>query len=360
MGALNSILLATDFRTASQKAAEVTVRMAKALGARVTVLHVREEYLTWPVSPFENQDQLTNYLNNQQVELVEFMVHAGPPADLIVRKAHDIDADLLVIGAGEKIRHDQLAVGPIAEAILEHAEPPVLVVNPYGPELRFAKILCPVDHSRVSRRALEDAIQLARTFGGQLIVLSVVPEVSWLTAAIETGQFTDAKLEHETKWIKEFDEFLTTVSWDGVSWVREVRMGKPDEQIVAAAQEHQADLLVMGATGRTGLVRVLLGSVTRRVLRQLPCSLLLVKDRTAFEEQFLLDLETIDRLVSEGHERLAAGGWAEAAGKFRQALALDPYNTKALDGLVHACEQLGQWDTAKRYRQRRDQLRQRA
>lgn len=360
MGALASILLATDFRTASQKAADVTIRLAKTLGARVTVLHVREEYLTWPVSPFENQDQLTNYLNQQQVDLVEFMVHAGPPADLIVRKAHEINADLLVIGAGEKIRHDQLAVGPIAEAILEHAEPPVLVVNPYGPEVRFARILCPVDHSRVSRRALEDANQLARTFGGQLIVLSVVPEVSWLTAAIETGQFTDAKLEHEAQWIKEFDEFLASVSLEGVSWVRDVRMGKPDEQIVVAAKEHQADLLVMGATGRTGLVRVLLGSVTRRVLRQLPCSLLLVKDRTAFEEQFLLDLETIDRLVTEGHERLAAGGWAEAAGKFRQALALDPYNTKALDGLVHACEQLGQWDTAKRYRQRRDQLRQRS
>ncbi|MCS6864096.1 MAG: universal stress protein [Gemmataceae bacterium] len=360
MGALDSILLATDFRTASQKATDVTIRLAKALHARVTVLHVREEYLTWPVSPFENQDQLTDYLNQQEVALVEFMVHAGPPADLIVRKAREIPAQLIVIGAGEKIRHDQLAVGPIAEMVLEHAEPPVLVVNPYGPELRFERILCPVDHSRVSRRALEDAIQLARTFHGQLIILSVVPEVSWLTAAVETGQLTDAKLEHEAQWIKEFDEFLTTVSLEGVSWVRDVRMGKPAEQIVAAAQEYQADLLAMGATGRTGLVRVLLGSVTRRVLRQLPCSLLLVKDQAAFEQQFLLDWETINRLIAEGDECLSRSAWAEAAGKFRQALALDPYNTAALDGLIHTCEQLGQHETAQRYRHRRDQLRQRS
>ena len=50
-------------------------------------------------------------------------------------------------------------------------------------------------------------------------------------------------------------------------WKREFRQGSPHEQITAAARERGADLLVMGATGRTGLVRVLLGSVTRRVLR---------------------------------------------------------------------------------------------
>jgi hypothetical protein len=116
----------------------------------------------------------------------------------------------------------------------------------------------------------------------------------------------------------------------------------------------------MGATGRTGIVRVLLGSVTRRVLRQLPCSLLLVKDQAVFEEQFLLDLDAIDRLAAEAHDKLAGGSIAEAAGKFRQALALDPYHSAALDGLVKACEQLGQPEAAQRYRNRAERLRRRA
>ena len=116
----------------------------------------------------------------------------------------------------------------------------------------------------------------------------------------------------------------------------------------------------MGATGRTGLVRVLLGSVTRRVLRQLPCSLLLVKDQTVFEEQFLLDLDTIDRLAAEGRDKLLGGEPSEAAGKFRQAVALDPYHTAALDGLASACEQLGQAEAARRYRNRAERLRRRA
>jgi nucleotide-binding universal stress UspA family protein len=294
------------------------------------------------------------------VNVVEFIVRAGPPADTVVGQARELDADLLVIGAGEKFLPGNSTVAPIAESILERAESPVLAVIPHWPKLQFKSILCPVDHSRVSRRALEDAIQFARAFGGKLAVLSVVPEVSWLTAAVETGQLDGAKLEHEAKWVKEFDEFLAAVSFDGVEWERELRRGVPHEQIEAAARDRGADLLVMGATGRTGIVRVLLCSVTRRVLRQLPCSLLLVKDQAVFEEQFLLDLDVIDRLAAEGQDKLAAGSTAEAAGKFRQALALDPYHSAALDGLIQACERLGQPEAAQRYRNRAERLRRRA
>jgi nucleotide-binding universal stress UspA family protein len=360
MGTLRSILLATDFRLSSQGAAEATVRLATTFSARVTALHVRERFLSWPVDPFENQDRLTAQLVAQKVDLKEFLLHAGPPADTIVGRAQELEVDLLAIGAGEKVRAGQLVVGPVAESILERAESPVLAVNPHGPQLAFRSILCPVDHSRVARRALEDGIQLARALGGRLVVLSVIPDVSGLTAAVETGHLSGARLEYEAQWRKEFDEFLAAVPFDGVQWEREVRHGSPHEQITAAAQERGADLLVMGATGRTGLVRVLLGSVTRRVLRQLPCSLLLVKDRTVFEEQFLLDLDAIDRLAAEGRDKLLGGEPAEAAGKFRQAVALDPYHTAALEGLASACEQLGQADAARRYRNRAERLRRRA
>jgi nucleotide-binding universal stress UspA family protein len=56
-----------------------------------------------------------------------------------------------------------------------------------------------------------------------------------------------------------------------------VRYGVPQEEIAAAAKELGSDLIIMGATGRTGLVQVLLGSTTRRLMRVMPCSLLTVK-----------------------------------------------------------------------------------
>jgi nucleotide-binding universal stress UspA family protein len=360
MGMLRSILLATDFRQSSEHAAEATVRLAKAFGSQVTVLHVREEYLTWPVSPFENQDRLTKHLLDHKVNLAEFLLRAGPPADTVVTKSQELDTDLLVIGAGEKFRDGHPTVGPVAESILEHVTSPVLAINPHGPKVQFKSIVCPVDHSRTSRRALEDAIQFARKFGGKIVVVSVVPEVSWLTAATKTGHLVHPKLEHDAKWIQEFDDFLGAIAFEGIEWERELRYGVPHEQIAAATKEHGADLLAMGATGRTGIVRVLLGSVTRRVLRELTCSLLLVKDQTVFEEQFLLDLDVIDRLAGEGQDKLAGGSAAEAAGKFRQALALDPYHSAALTGLIQACEQLGQAEAAQRYRRRAERVSRRA
>jgi len=359
MRTIKSILLATDFRQSSQEAAAATVRLAHTFGSRVTVLHVREEFPSWPVSPFENQDRLTRQFVAQQVDMAEFQFQAGQPADMVVRKADEIGADLLVIGMGEKVHDGHPTVGPIAESILEHAACPVLAVSPHAPKLQFQSIVCPVDHSRVSRRALEDSIQVTRATGGRLRVVSVVPEVSWLTAAVETGHVAEAKLEHEAKWVSEFDEFLGTVSFDGVAWERELRHGSPHEQIVAAARERAADLLVIGATGRTGIVRMLLGSVTRRVLRQLPCSLLLVKDQTIFEEQFLLDFDECERLTAAGEAKLAAGLPTEAAGRFRQALALDRHHLAALNGLVTACESLGQTEAARRYRDRAERIRQR-
>src|SRR5262249_37676342 len=121
MGTLRSILLATDYRLSSQGAAEATVRLATTFGASVTALHVRELRHTWPVTPFENQDRLTGQLTAQKVDLKEFLFHAGPPADTIVRKAQELEVDLLVIGTGEKVHEGQLVVGPIAESILERA-----------------------------------------------------------------------------------------------------------------------------------------------------------------------------------------------------------------------------------------------
>ncbi len=75
-------------------------------------------------------------------------------------------------------------------------------------------------------------------------------------------------------------------------WQKEVREGAPDREIVAAAQEHEADVICMGSTGRTGLIRVLMGSVTRHVLQDLPCSLLTVKDEHLIEEPFGIDTST--------------------------------------------------------------------
>lgn len=360
MRMFDSILLATDFRRSSQNAAHVAVELTTVFGSTVTVFHVREPFPTWPVAPHENQEQLVAHLKAQKVDVTNLHFGVGPVADTIVRKARELDTDLLLMGAGEKMHGDHLVVGPVTISILEQSPIPVLAVHPNHSSPKFKTILCPVDHSEISRRGLERALQLGQAFGASVIVLSVVPKVSWLTAAVETGTVDEPRLEYETAWVAEFDRFLSSVSFGTVTWRREVRLGEPHEQILAAAREHRADLLVMGATGRTGLVRVLLGSVTRRVLQELPCSLLAVKDDELDDVKFDEDMNVLEHLMAEGRELAGAGNHVAAAARFRQVLARNPFDAGALEELARACDSLGHTRQAQQARHRIQRLQRRS
>jgi nucleotide-binding universal stress UspA family protein len=361
MRILKSILLATDLRPASQEAAKVAVKLASAFESRVTLLHVIEPLPNWPVELHEREKEgplreVAAELAGQKVEVAESSIVVGPPANTILDKAQEIDADLILIGAGDRTGLFRFSGGPTAQTVIEHAPQPVLAVRPGQPALEFRKILCPVDQSGPSGQGLRNAIRLAQALGGELVILSVVPEVSWLTAAVETRQFSGAKAEYESKWRDEFDRFLAGIPTHEVKAKTEVRHGAPHEQIIAAAKDHQADVIIMGATGRTGLVRVLLGSTTRRVLEQLPCSLLTVKQEDVVAELFQGEVRLIKQLMAEGRKLLSSGAHDAARAKFRQVLAHNPFDVAATEGLVESYEKLGQHDLARYYRRRADNL----
>jgi universal stress protein E len=362
MRMLHSMLLATDFRPASEEAADVAVRLATTFGSRVTLLHVLEPVPEWPAALAGEREEAAAALQEmgqklaaQKVLVVESSVPVGPPADTIVRKAEEIDAELIVIGAGERSRVDHFSPGPVAQAVLEHALAPVLAVRAGEPALRFQKILCPVDQSGPSDRGMQNAVRLARVFGGEVVVLTVIPEVSWVSATVKTGHL-GARAEYEAKWKVEFEKHLARVGFDDVKVTREIRHGVPHQEILAAAREHQADAIVMGATGKSRLARVLLGSVTRRVLRQLPCSLLLVKGEDVVEELYEEDFRIINLLMAQARDLLAAHAYETALAKYRRILARNPFHVEATAGLAETLEKLGRHDQARYYRERVEDL----
>jgi len=295
MQTIKSLLLATELKP-EREASLVAVAAGLAGGQKTQVylLHVIE-----PLRNFQNpalghryaraqehfaepaMEELKQRLEEKQVTVGQCVIESGSVSDSIVSAASQLNAELIVLGAGDFSANR--AVGLTALSVMEHAAQPVLVVHPEMPGAPFRTILCPVDHSRVSLRGLRNAIRLARTYGAKLIVLSVLPEVSWLTAAAEIGEITDVKTEYEAQWCEELDRVMASISFDGVSHTLELERGVPHEKIITAAQKYNADLIVMGATGRSGLVRVLLGSTTRRVLRDLPCSMLTVREQNVLE-----------------------------------------------------------------------------
>jgi nucleotide-binding universal stress UspA family protein len=365
MRMLQSVLFATDFHAASRAAEQAAARLGGAFGSRVHLLHVLEPLPGWQHALHDERERSRERLHEHaqrltaaKVAVADRDVVVGPTANAIDRAAGDIDADLILIGAGERLAQEPFRAGPVAEAVVQHAAAPVLATRPGPPELCFRKILCPLDHSAVSRRGLENAVRLARAFGGQVVAVSVIPEVGWLTASASAGKLLGAREEYERTWRCDFQVLLECIDWGGVSWVEDLRRGEPHREIVAAAAEHGADLIVMGCTGRSGLARAVLGSVTRRVLRGLPCSLLAIKDEDAIEELFDEDLRHVEVLVAMGRALDEAGSLEQAAARFRQALARNPFHTEALEELAHTCARLGRESEAERCRSRLGRLRQ--
>jgi nucleotide-binding universal stress UspA family protein len=136
----------------------------------------------------------------------------------------------------------------------------------------YDEILLPTDGSEAAEAAVDHATRLARAFDGRVHVLSVVEPIP----AVEM----DAALVQER--LREgadraVDRAVDRIEAAGVETERSVRDGSAHRAILAAAEAVGADLIVMGTHGRTGVGRVLLGSVTERVVRRADAPVLSVR-----------------------------------------------------------------------------------
>jgi nucleotide-binding universal stress UspA family protein len=137
--------------------------------------------------------------------------------------------------------------------------------------IRISHVLCPVDFSDVSLRALHHAAALARWYEARLTVLHMVP----LMPVMDVPPLVlDEKSREEFK--EQLRLFTAPVPSDVTLDVRVEQADSTHEAIQRFASSHGVDLLVMGSHGRSGVTRVLLGSVAERVIRQAPCPTMIV------------------------------------------------------------------------------------
>ncbi len=136
-------------------------------------------------------------------------------------------------------------------------------------------VLVPVDGSEPSRRAVERAVEVAEPLGARLVVLEVIEEFGPLP-----GKY-DAAPEglDRTEWLaaERFDEVRDLLSSDRVSWELRVEEGYPAEVICDLAEREGVDLIVMGHRGLSPVARFLIGSVSDKVVRNAPCSVMIVR-----------------------------------------------------------------------------------
>lgn len=145
--------------------------------------------------------------------------------------------------------------------------------------MAFKKILVPIDFSQCSGAALDYALMLQKSLGGEIEILHafeiptfVPPHVVVMMGNVEASlaEHAEREAKHQLNVFLEQHGVASDVK-------REVRLGPPGLTIMERLEEGGADLIVMGTHGRTGVSRWVMGSTAEKILRGAPCPVLTVR-----------------------------------------------------------------------------------
>ncbi len=148
---------------------------------------------------------------------------------------------------------------------------------------KFKRILMATDFSDCSKVALDHAIQIAKAFNAEIHLLYVF-EMQYTEIYPELAKGMEEVMKEETKALNELSEKIRA---QNIEVYAMSKYGSPGHQIVETAKRIQADLIVVGSHGRTGLAHMLIGSVAERVVRIAPCPVTVVpqKSQTDMDEE---------------------------------------------------------------------------
>jgi nucleotide-binding universal stress UspA family protein len=144
--------------------------------------------------------------------------------------------------------------------------------------MQISKILFPTDFSDVSKRALSYAVFLQRMFNAQLEIAHVIFDETYLvTSYVPQGTLQGFFSELEQGAEQHLTEFLAECEvLKGVAYNIKLLKGSPYAEIIRWAKESNADIIVIGTHGRTGLDHVLFGSTAEKVIGRAPCPVLTI------------------------------------------------------------------------------------
>jgi nucleotide-binding universal stress UspA family protein len=296
---IRRILCPVDLSEFSHHALDQARALAKWYEADITVLHVSgvpppvappagivEAY---PPLPLPDSQQVSEEVRRfcglddaLEAQRIRVVVVAGSPAPEIVKHAAALPADLLVMGTHGRSGFERLFLGSVTEKVLRSVRVPVLTVPPpvqrVGAVL-YKTILCPVEFSDPSTRALEYALRLAKEADARVILLHSIEALADETVLGDVSHFS----------VREYYRYLeedararlkSAVPEGARVWCtpeERVVFGKPYAIILQTAEEVNADIIVMGVHGRGALNRFLFGSTTYHVIREARCPVLTLR-----------------------------------------------------------------------------------
>jgi len=267
---LEKLLLATDGSEQSEGAVRETINLAKICSSKIyaiSVIETNPEFMASAPGFFEKYEkQIRQHLESiksraskENIEC-EIIIHEGEePFQEIVDEAAGKQVEMIFMGRYGRTGLKRLLMGSVTAKTIGHSPCNVMVV-PEAAKVSYKNILTATDGSKYSDAAALEAISIAKRCGSKLIALSVATRDTNLAAAKESVERVRQIAEKE-----------------GIKVESLTLKGTPYEVIVKTADHKNADLIVVGSHGRTGVKRLLMGSVTERVIGHSGSAVLVVK-----------------------------------------------------------------------------------
>jgi nucleotide-binding universal stress UspA family protein len=281
------ILAATDFSTRSQRAVRRAGLVARANDADLVLVHVvdddRPERLIEAESREVRQylDELVGAAAELQGLRCRAVVVRGEPFDGILRTAASVAADLFVMGAHRKQLLRDIFVGTTVERVVRTGPYPALMVNAPA-ERDYATVAAAVDMSPPSADAIRagKALGLLENVSLTYVHGFNVPVRGKMLGSEIVGEVIERHaVEEERRVTEELAAFLQAGDFGIPRWSLRVRELGALDAIVDAVAVLEPELVVIGTRGRSGILKVLLGSVTEEVLRAIDVDILAVPPR---------------------------------------------------------------------------------
>ena len=265
------VLVPTDGSDTAEAAVEHALSLAAAYDASVRFLFVADIYAMSTIPESREEHEHGEALVTSLVEradaadvVADASVREGFPHEEILTEVDQAGADLVVMSSHGRSGVGRYLMGSVTEKVVRLAGVPVLTLHGERVPAAYDRVLVPTDGSDTAEAAERRAVGIARQFDAALDVLTVV-ETTGVGFDVRSEQ-RRAEWERAAKRIVDAAvERARTAGVDDVEGA--VRFGTPHQEIRTSAEERDADLIVVGTHGRTGLNRYLLGSVAERVIR---------------------------------------------------------------------------------------------
>jgi nucleotide-binding universal stress UspA family protein len=284
MGKYKKILVAVDGSESSRNALLQAFRLAVEEKCWITVTSVippftgdldltgvKGDVRASLAKPCEEALREAEQLAREERVLIKTVCEEGETYERIIDLADGSNADVIVMGRRGLKKFDRALVGSVTARVIGHTQCDVLVV-PAGSVLGWKKILVATDGSKFSSIAINKAIDFAKAYGGSLVVVSVVDvPTEFYAEAPQAVEDMVRKAKEYTAAVREQAEAA------GVKAETYVGEAETFEAIVKLAKDQAVNMIVVGSHGRTGLRRLLMGSVTEKVIGHATCPVLVAK-----------------------------------------------------------------------------------